>query len=500
MTIGANRKMANTKKDVERFYKRYIKLIWIGICITISAITIFSIVATQKYVFYDSDDFIGLKEVRELDDLDVFEYFEHDIKHRVEAWNTWQGAYGGLFFSFFTRLSYMNPNARVIIRMVEILLFFFMMLMYLSYTIKRTYDNKILQLTFSTAVLWSFVNFKSFYQAYFWPNTINIYVACFGCLMCALFFLYKLSDNNKTMDCILACVLAVIAMGGNQCIVLSGCYLALLEVIKDICDKRLKKKELIVFGFFVIAGSLNAFAPGHINRHSYIESDGSFHFLKAIGWAIRDDLIYSEEYFKDTIFLAICLVMVLAGFFVQMKISRGNMVKLVLFMLIPMVSLYPACLGYSSSYMQNRVRFIAEFWIIVRFLLLSLFIGTFLRRIVEDRNRRLASLFFCLLIIISSFLSPWKIEDGQVYKLLSAMGSGQLESYKKAVDNILREIEESPDDDVVTSDLPEKVEGFIEFLYTDDPKSYTNECLSYYYGKNTVRAKGDREYNTDADQ
>lgn len=479
-------------------YKKYFKLIWIVICITLSILAIVSIVAAQKYVFYDTDDFISLKLIREKSDLNAWEYFKWYANAQIEGWKTWQGAYGGIFFCFFSRLSYMDSTAFIIIRMIRIILFFAMMMAYLFYVVKRISDNKLLQLTFSTAVLWSFVNFKSFFQAFFWPNVIIIYVICFGCLFLSLFFLYRVSDHNKIIDCILSCLFAIIAMGGMQGIVLVGCYLAMVEVIKDICDKRLKKKELIVFGVFVVAGMMNAFAPGHFYRHSYIEPSGSLHFLEAMGWAIRDDLIYTQEYFKDTNFLAICLVIVFAGFFVKVRISRGNIVKLLLFTLTPMVALYPACLGYSSSYMENRIRFIAEFWIIVRFLILSLLIGAILRRMIEERNRVLVGMFLSATIIISSLLSSWRLEDGQVYKLLSAMGSGELAAYKTAVDRILQEIEESPDDDVVTSNLPEKVDGFIEFLYTDDPNGYTNQYLSGYFGKNSVRARGG-EYDDKTD-
>ena len=259
----------------------------------------------------------------------------------------------------------------------------------------------------------------------------------------------------------------------------------ILLLIVYIREKSLTRIEVVLFLGIIAFGLINALAPGNYARHSLYEGN-SISVLQGFWYAIRATIIQLEKYIKDTGFSLVLAVVFLIGIHMKEGYKSSQLRKSLIYLTFPVVALFPAILGYGSPYMPNRVLFVSNFFLIFALVHLVWQVGRSVAMYINNKTGEKTLQITTLLTLFTLLCAiPYRIEDGEVYKLGKASTDDSLENYYQEMVSMDSYLRSARGEDVRVV-LPEPIDGFLEFWLEDDPTSWVNREIAVYYGNSSV--------------
>jgi predicted membrane protein len=273
-----------------------------------------------------------------------------------------------------------------------------------------------------------------------------------------------------------------------------GCsFMLILIVVPLLLDKKIKKHLSIVFASYMAFAIFAVIAPGNFLRRGYVDSP--INPVKAAFLSCKKLLYGAESLFKDTGIVVIVLLFIVIGLFVGKLIDGKDLKKYVctslLMVLVPLATLFPIILGYGGyDYFPNRCTFLLNITLTLWILNLSLMAGILMNKYLDkEESIKIASVVIAVIACTCLIANGNRFEDNIAVKQIGNLANGRIKAFYTECNNMLREIETSPDEDVVLERNPYNVENFAEFYLSDDETFGYNVDIANFYGKKSVRVK-----------
>lgn len=467
--------------------KRINAMLQIFLCLII-ALGIISTVVVSAYTVNQSDDYSHAVKVGQFHSSWI-EYFFMSLGFMGRMYRTWAGNYYSMFLQSFLSPLNMGGNSQLRIVMVVNALLFFTTLIVLLYRFigKMINTSSILKLFIIALVLYPLMNYKVYYEIFYWFSGATSYSLPLSCLFVSLILLL---NHNRKIDgsYIVALVLGFLGVGGSLTISGTVCFVLLLSIIYLYLENGLAnlKYMLFVFAIYVLGTFVNFIAPGNYVRAG--RSAGGLGIVRAI----KNTLValYTEYYwlFRNTNFLLVMLILLIVGISLETVIRfnlRNYLIVSILGLLTPAVSVFPVVLGYNSSYLANRTLFVIEQSLVLSFVNVALVVGILIARYVGDVSKRVAGVCIGIVAVCFMALNGYGIKDHEVLKTTMNVLNGVYSNYYKECGELESYFKQCKGEDVVMhpEDIPVPLENFSN-LYLEN--SWVNEGIADYYGMNTL--------------
>ena len=301
---------------------------------------------------------------------------------------------------------------------------------------------------------------------------------------------------HESGDKWIAAVLSVLGFFTcNGIMVVSLICLAYLTIFfKDIIQGKKRFSALIPFIFCLAGGLFSVAAPGNYARHNSIDGTG-LHIGSAVVNTFKVELsqIYSNLN-NELIGMMLITIVVLSYFYARKhyeKIRCVSLIKAVLFFLAVMFFvIFPVTLGYSSSDMPNRMKFMINTYTVLGLGFLGADAGFCVGHHMGDRviDERVGMLT-ALIVLIGFYVGP--LSHGNIGLTPYAQ---QIINHSETVSchdewiSILEEVESSKDADVIVNrqEIPACSLLRVPDL-GDDINKWENTVTAAYFGKNSVQ-------------
>ena len=454
------------------------------IIIAIMVIILITFIAVMRYTFFYTDDYThsGLQIQMNSSIRDTFPFA---LKRTAEMYETTGGSYSSIFFEFLLDPLCFNGFLTLHFWLGASFCYFFLsMILFLSIFFRR-FKCGLAGLLLIGCICWAFINYKAWTETFFWFTGAMAYTMPLASLLYMFYFLFLVHEKKKIIFCLLSFLFGILAMGGVLCIAFVGCYGLILLLIVYIREKSLTRIEVVLFLGIIAFGLINALAPGNYARHSLYEGN-SISVLQGFWYAIRATIIQLEKYIKDTGFSLVLAVVFLIGIHMKEGYKSSQLRKSLIYLTFPVVALFPAILGYGSPYMPNRVLFVSNFFLIFALVHLVWQVGRSVAMYINNKTGEKTLQITTLLTLFTLLCAiPYRIEDGEVYKLGKASTDDSLENYYQEMVSMDSYLRSARGEDVRVV-LPEPIDGFLEFWLEDDPTSWVNREIAVYYGNSSV--------------
>jgi hypothetical protein len=294
------------------------------------------------------------------------------------------------------------------------------------------------------------------------------------------------TGEDTVFNAVLISVLGFVTCFAYQIAVLPGIIYLLFWV--NVKEKKCQK--IIPFIWMVLGGVISVVAPGNYVRHSVIDSSG-LQIADALYYSLYDTTKIVYRLLKNPVNWGILIFFIMLG----MKYSENKFVKLrniVIGFFISVGCLYltafPLALGYSSTNMPIRIRFILNSSFLVLLVPTMMCLGGYLAKTYKQfcvkRCKASIALFVLLMVMIMLFIGE-RYKEIPYYKYIT-----QVETCKTVNEqwvSILNEIKDSKDEDVVV--YSEKINAPLlkEPGITDDADEWVNQAVATVYNKKSVR-------------
>lgn len=119
------------------------------------------------------------------------------------------------------------------------------------------------------------------------------------------------------------------------------------------------------------------FGTGNFVRHDVIDDSG-LHFFRAIIYSVNGVITTMEWLFFDTPFVIIVMVSITIGIVIGKKQSVDKTyawIMIAVNTVIPIVTYFPVCLGYSGIGSPNRCKFILTLVLVISVIIVSVLVG-----------------------------------------------------------------------------------------------------------------------------
>lgn len=477
----------------------WLKYIIISICLLINFLACVIIIITASYTVPNTDDF---------SEASVFlmrsEQFEQNVflyaaDRAIEFWHESGGPFFTTFFlNAFNPLNTYNFGALRILMVALVLYFVFAVLFFLYSLFSRRVDDTYLLSVLVTCNLWSFFNYKSWPETLFWYTGAVSYLIPLGSLLLSVAFLYRYEYSERNIYILWCVFFGLIGFGGNQSVAIAGLLFYAVELVRWINKGIVSRKRILIIVVLSIFSMLNLLAPGNFVRASgYAGGFSSSRLVLSGLFAIRKCIMETEILFKDTGFIIVILVCFFCGCIKERcKDSTEEWITILEFLIIHLGIAFVACYGYNSPYLPNRTLFVADFFLICGFIQFFFQLGIKMGRYTERKVllSRTGLVFVWILVVTIFCLMPYRLENGVIYNLSRSLVLGNTKNYNAEIIEILNELKESSDKDVVISLPTDEIEGFLNFILSDDENYFVNRGVANYFGKDSVKCVEVSEY------
>lgn len=282
-----------------------------------------------------------------------------------------------------------------------------------------------------------------------------------------------------------------LASGGTLEVAGTGCF-ALLGIcaVKRV-EKTVKAGDYIVFLVAVLGAVLNTAAPGNFIRHSAIDESG-LHIGSAIIFTCSQILGTLEKLLLDTPFIIIIVISLIVGGCIRKdrKMINHKIIGIIctISILMPFVTCFPVCLGYSKDVFSNRCEFIETVILTISIEIIVIVFGylfydklTFLRKI----ETYFVLILFCIVIVQVN--SSWKISESVPVQMWQQISKGMYRDYYNEVKDFYDKIASDTNDDVFLYDLPESSVFMKNVNISQDMSYWINCAIAEFYGKKSVQ-------------
>lgn len=477
---------------MKKIIKRTITALSIGIIFVLSAM----ILGNAWYSVYYLDDFNHATRIGAFH-VGFFEYIKATISFTKMIYMTWQGTYFSMFLQGL--LSPLNNGGLLQLRIVMIInaiLFLSSFIFFINSIIR--YLNKNIDIEIRVAVL--ALIFIQLFSSLAYPEIFSWFsgATCYSFPLSFLFVSISLAlmaeEKKKIVFLVLSIFSGFFAMGGILGITGMGCsFMLILIVVPLLLDKKIKKHLSIVFASYMAFAIFAVIAPGNFLRRGYVDSP--INPVKAAFLSCKKLLYGAESLFKDTGIVVIVLLFIVIGLFVGKLIDGKDLKKYVctslLMVLVPLATLFPIILGYGGyDYFPNRCTFLLNITLTLWVLNLSLMLGILLNKYLgKEESIKITSVVIAVIALTCLIVNGNRFEDNIAVKQIGNLANGRIKTFYTECNNMLREIETSPDEDVVLERNPYSVENFAEFYLSDDETFGYNVDIANFYGKKSVRVK-----------
>lgn len=453
-------------------------------CIFILAITVIIMSWTASYSIYNTDDFSLAREYID-STIDTPNHIYKSLQMTIDDWFSWGGTYFELFlcWCFNPLLGDGVLQLKVIMTVTMLLLGLSIIFFEFNYY-KRNGLDLCENLVLTTCFVWSFFNYKTFPEVFFWFTGAMDYSISLSLLLISYTLIETGFNTKKKRYFYAGSIILFFAAGGSQAIAFAAIILLFLLFIQHYFDKKQYRSFSSIL--IVTIPFFNILAPGNFVRHSLL---GETHLVRSFFYACRIIVIESERLFKDTGFLIVLLVGGIFVFFAD-KVVKIKKHDIFTWFLVSLGVSYLACLGYNSPFLPNRILFVIDFFVIMGYLGLAINLGIFFRaygnKHIFDNQLKTRT---AIMVLVISILLPFRIEDGYIYKLGKGLYTGEILEYHKNVCDIFENMENTDSEVIYIDDLPYPIDGFVELWVAEDENDYKylgNIEMGAYYGKDIV--------------
>ena len=466
------------------------------ILISLLAIIVISvmILGNAWYTVYFLDDFNHARRLGVFH-AGFFEQLKASFAFDKLMYMTWQGTYFSMFLQGF--LSPLNNGGLWQLRIVMLsnaILFLASFIFFID-SILRYLNNKIgieTRLTIISFVFLQLFSSLAYPEIFSWYSGATCYSFPLSFLFISLSLVFWAEKKKKVVYLVLSIIAGFCAMGGVLAITGMGCaFVLVLIVVSIILDKKLKKYLSVVFSSYMVFALAAVLAPGNFLRRGYVDSP--INPIKAAFFSCKKLLYGVESLFKDTGIIVIVLLFIVIGLLIGKLIDGKDLKKYVctslLMVLVPLTTLFPIILGYGGyDYFPNRCTFLLNITLTLWILNLSLMVGILLNKYFgKEESIKITSVVIVVIALTCLLVNGNRLEDNVAVKQIGNLANGRIKTFYTECNNMLREIETSPDEDVVLERNPYSVENFAEFYLSDDETFGYNVDIANFYGKKSVR-------------
>jgi hypothetical protein len=285
------------------------------------------------------------------------------------------------------------------------------------------------------------------------------------------------------------------ASGGSTEVAGFCCFILLSLCIVKKSRGDISRKDYIIFTISVLGAVINTVAPGNYVRHSSADSTG-LHILGGGIDTINVVTKITEKIFANTPYVIVFLIAVFVGIYMG-KTSKYQEINGILSVtcglccVLPFVTGFPVCLGYSSdAYFPNRCEFVETVSIIISSLVIAIVVGYFIGIYVD----RVAITEICVVLLVfiiqmQNINSNWKISETVPYQIWQQLGNNEFGEYYDNVKELYEYISKDDNEDVFIYQLPNEIANFssVSDSVTEDMNYWTNTAISSYFGKSSVQ-------------
>ena len=476
--------------------KKYIRTLIIALSLTSIAILCIMILGNAWYTVYFLDDFNHSSTIGAFH-VGLFEYLKASFLFAKKKYMTWQGTYSSMFLQGL--LSPLNNGGLSQLRIVMLfnaLLFISSFLFFINTL--TSYLNKGIdfgiRIVIMALIFIQLFSSLAYPEIFSWFSGATCYSFPLSFLFLSISFVLLAEEKKKKIFLILSIFFGFLAMGGVLGITGMGCaFMLVLTVVPLVFEKKLKKNVTVVFFAYIIFAIFAAVAPGNFLRRSYVETP--INPIKAAFLTCKKLLYGSESLFKDTGIVVIVLLFIVLGLYIGKHIDNKELKKYIctslLMIIVPFATLYPIILGYGGySYFPNRCIFLLNITLTLWFLNISAVIGMLLNKfLIKEDSIKISISVIAVIALACLFVNGNRFEDNMAVKQISNLTNGRIKTFYTETNDLLKEIETSPNDDVVLERNPYAVENFAEFYLSDDVNFGLNVDLANFYGKNSIRIR-----------
>lgn len=441
--------------------------------------------------------------------------FKQSLLHGFGMWVTW----GGRWLSQFVQ-TLVNPlNAHVhlgrIYGIYMIVLFVITTLMIvhgLKVCVERVLgkDNKYVTLvTFIIMTIFSTTYYYS--ECYNWYVGAMVYTIPLGFIMVAVAAMIRYEDSSEISKkyYILMIAAGVFPATIEYCDVALGItyvyfiyYCNLKKRLTE--DIKAKLKTCLPLLVYVVLGVSSVFAPGNRVRQEYYGLDLSI--TKSFIQFIKDVVIRIQDLIVDhPLAVILFLILLLIGVYSNNEHKKVEHIPeiIVLFVIIIFGSLYPYIYGraFETTYLDIRMEYILDFCLHVGIGIFMVMLGRYLNYRFEIDICIKDKLIIVLIMFVftyASLIQNYAYLD--IVQIDIIRNKGLIAESYNYWDDVLKEIENSPADEVIIERdyVPAWSRYFLgvgidsgEVYNADSNKIYDEELImpNVYYGKKSIQMK-----------
>jgi hypothetical protein len=329
---------------------------------------------------------------------------------------------------------------------------------------------------------------------YSWNEVITWYSGAVVYSFSVIFGLFAvglmIKDRKHLSTIFVASFLGILTSGGNLEVAGTVCYLMLICAVIKKLQKKYDKCDLVIFVSTVIGALINVAAPGNYLRHEAIDDSG-MHLFEAIGNTVIVVFEWIKNMLVDCPFVVLLFIAMWIGFNKGKQLKRNNKIAylfMILILLLPFVTAFPVCLGYSSTDLPNRCQFVLAISIVFALVAIAISIGY----LIGNRKEKFSVgkviigiiLFY---IVISGFNSNWRVNETVLFKMYGQVIKGEFKKYYTKCREIYGLIESDTNSDVFIFEFPEEINNYYCLGISEDVTWWYNNATAHYYGKNTVQ-------------
>ena len=445
------------------------------------------IIMASSMTFYIGDDFSAAGTINDAK--------KNIIQLIIDAWIytkdkyfNWQGNYFSMFIQYLIHPLFGGGLTQLrIIMVLNALLFFVGTGMFIWGIFKAEVFHSQYRLLLILFCFLGAFGFEKWDQVFYWYTGAIVYTVPCTLLLIALSIIIL---SNKKISYVIAGILLFCASGGVLMVAAMGCSWMLLIVISRFMRQKLEKKDLLLFCVVFFGSLINALAPGNFARHDIIDDSG-LHFFRAIIFSFNGVLTTLEWLLLDTPFLLIVLFSAVIGIAVGKRKTvdkRYVWIMIIANAVIPVVTYFPVCLGYSSTGSPNRCKFILTLVLVISMVIISVLAGEiFAQNIKFEYMQHVIGIAIVLLVIMPTERENWKLTSLIPYKTMMELTEGNIQSYYRDVNRIYDTINNDENDDVFIYSLPEVNDLFFTIGFSEDPNYLLNRQCAQRFCKKSIQ-------------
>lgn len=452
----------------------------------LAAVYCLPMICSTGYTVYWADDFTHYNSMMSMPGETLL---LKSLAYTKHIYLTWQGTYFAIFLQ--SILSPLHRGGLPLLRGVSIanILLFLGSVYYFFYKLLK--GNKTLALVCFHMVLLPLLFYGQYNEIYYWLSGQCSYSFPLSLALLSLGGILGLdASRHKKVRFSVSAALVVLAVGGSLEVSGTVCFAIVILATAEFFQKGKLSKAAIGYFALAFAGSLiNAAAPGNFVRHAVID-ENRISLIKCTVRAVLCCVRELRQYLlgTDTAFIAFVMLAFAVGLVGGLRIETKKCVAFVVeFLLLPVVTVFPVAMGYSTTDVSGvpRVKFVFDFVFLAAALAVAFLAGNwFKRREFGVSGQTVATVLVCLAVFAVLERSA-ALGAFQPIAVTKCLIKGTLAQAASEVEAAYAQIENAEEENVVVV-FPNVPDWYNVSPLSSDPSDWKNVSVAQYYGKESV--------------